>query len=222
MTNTIARLLPFASRTRPTNPFVEQFQKITAHAVSANEQLMAALRGAPDSLTRIVEIEHSADDAVRDVQRLVDRTFIPPYDKRDIVKLAHRLDSVVDSMRTAVRLLVSYRALQAKDAKNMAATALDMCELILRSVIRLKKVVDEMPAFDHDGLREAARTIDVVEDECDELFARAIYTVFPDPNQHLTAAMLAWRDIFRLLERTTDQCSHAMSVIISIARQEGS
>ena len=222
MSNTLLRFLPFASRTRPTNPFVEQFQRIAGHAISATEQLMAALRGEPEALQRIVAIEHSADDCVRDIHRLVDRTFITPYDKRDIVKLAGRLDDIVDAMRTAARLLVSYRALEATGSSALVSRATTMCGLIVGSVSRLKQVVDSMPAFDHDGLRETVRAIDAIEDEGDEQFAQAIREVFVDPNAPMTAAMLAWRDIFRLLESTTDYCGHAISVILSIARQEGS
>ena len=218
----LSRLLPFASRTRPGNAFVEQFQKIVAHAISATEQLMAALQWSPaEALARMVQIEHSADEAVHEVHRLVDRTFIAPYDKRDIVNLAHRLDKIVDAMRTVVRLLVSYRAMEAKDSARLTGTARAMCDLILRSVHKLKQVVDQMPAFDHDGLREAASAVDAIEDEGDELFAQAIRVILPDPDQPLTAATLAWRDIFLLLERTTDYCGHAMGVVVSIARQEG-
>src|SRR5688572_2557229 len=110
----ISRILPFGGRTRSVNPFVVEFQKIVANAVQAHEQLVPALRGAPgDSLARIVDFEHSADDSVREVHRLVDKTFITPYDKRDIVKLAHQLDRVVDTALGVTRILASYRALQA-------------------------------------------------------------------------------------------------------------
>ena len=217
------RLLPFASRTRAGDAFVQRFQRITALALGAHEQLTVAFQGATEqALARIVEIEHSADDTVREVHRLVDQTFIAPYDKRDIIKLTHQLDRVVDGMRTVVRSLVSYRALEAKDSPGMTAIAREMSGLVLRCVTELKHVVDEMPSFDHDGLREAARLIDAVEQECDDRFAHAVRTIFPKPDQPLTAATLAWRDIFHLLERITDDCSHAMGVILSIARQEGS
>jgi uncharacterized protein Yka (UPF0111/DUF47 family) len=221
--NSLFQRLSLVPRTRPANPFVDQFQKIAACALSATEQVKAALSGNPDdALARIVEIEHAADESVREVHRLVDRTFIAPYDKRDIVLLAHRLDRIVDGMRTAVRLLVSYRVLQGQDAARMSSGAAAMCELILSSVTTLKQVVDGMPAFEHDSLRQAARDIDAIESKCDVLFAQAIRDVFPDPDQPLTAAMLAWRDVFQLLERTTDYCGHAVGAIISIARQEGS
>ena len=127
----------------------------------------------------------------------------------------------MDGLRTAVRQIVSYRALNVHDGQSLTATALAFNDLIRRSASELKRMVDGMPAFDHDGVREAAGTITGIEDDGDELFARAIQDLFPDPNQPLTAAMLAWRDIFRQLERITDGCEHAMNVIVSIARQEG-
>jgi uncharacterized protein Yka (UPF0111/DUF47 family) len=86
----------------------------------------------------------------------------------------------------------------------------------------LKQVIDRMPGFEHDEVRSAVREIAAIEDEADELLAQSIRTLFPDPNQPLTAATFAWREIFRLLERATDDCDHAVKVILSIARQEGS
>ena len=222
MNNWLSRLLPLASRTRPTDAFVEQFQKTIALAVSATGQVALALQGKTEqALAGITEIEHQADDAVRQVNRLVDQTFIPPYDKRDIVLLSHRLDDIVDGMRTVVRQIVGYRAMEATDSQSLAATALSFTELIRRAASEIKRIVDAMPAFDHDEVRAAVRTITGIEDEGDELFAQALHALFPDPNQPLTAAMLAWRDIFRQMERITDHCEHAIKVIVSIARQEG-
>ena len=181
-----------------------------------------ALEGRPEqALERIIQIEHTADEVVSQVNRLVDETFIPPYDKRDIVHLTHELDDIVDGLRTAVRQIVSYRALNVHGGQSLTAIAKAFNELIRRSAVELKRVVDGMPTLDHDSVRAAARTIAAIETEGDELFARAIQELFPDPNQPLTAAMLAWRDIFRQLERITDGCEHAMNVIVSIARQEG-
>jgi uncharacterized protein Yka (UPF0111/DUF47 family) len=72
-------LRQFASRTRPPDAFVEQFKNIVALAVSATDQLALALEGQPErALHSICQIEHDADEAVRQVYRLVDETFIPP------------------------------------------------------------------------------------------------------------------------------------------------
>jgi uncharacterized protein Yka (UPF0111/DUF47 family) len=120
------------------------------------------------------------------------------------------LDDIIDGLRTAVRQIVSYRAFDVHD-ESLTPTALSFNDLIRRSAGELKRIVHAMPAFDHDGLRTGARTITKIEDEGDELFARAIQTLFPDRNRPLTAAMLAWRDIFRQLERITDGCEHAIT-----------
>lgn len=218
----LTSLLPFAGSKRPRDAFVEQFQTLAGLAVVATDQLALALEGKPEqALERIIELEHTADEVVGQVNRLVDQTFIPPYDKRDIVHLLQELDDVVDGLRTAIRQIVSYRALNVHDGKALTVLAKGFNDLIRRAAGELKRVVDGMPTLDHDQVREAARTITGIEAEGDELFARAIQTLFPDPNQPLTAAMLAWRDIFRQLERITDTCEHAVKVILSIARQEG-
>jgi uncharacterized protein Yka (UPF0111/DUF47 family) len=218
----LTSLLPFAGGTRPRDAFVEQFQTLAGIALAATDQLALALEGKPEqALERIIELEHTADEVVGQVNRLVDQTFIPPYDKRDIVHLLQELDDVVDGLRTAVRQIVSYRALNVHHGQSLTVLAQGFNELIRRAAGELKRVVDAMPVLNHDQVRAAARTIAGIETEGDELFARAIQTLFPDPNQPLTAAMLAWRDIFRQLERITDTCEHAANVIVSIARQEG-
>lgn len=222
VTKLLSRLLPFGGQSHPPDIFVEQYQRIVRLAVAATAQLTVALRGNPvEALAAITDIEHRADDAVHELLRLVDRTFIPPYDKRDIVLLSHCLDDIVDGMRTVVRQFVSYRALEARDGAALAATGQSFQVLILRAVTELQRVVDNMPAFDHDGVRAAARAITAVEDEGDELLAQAVQYLFRDPNQPITGAMLAWRDIYGQLETVTDDCEHAIKVIVSIARQDG-
>jgi uncharacterized protein Yka (UPF0111/DUF47 family) len=218
----LSRLLPFASRTHPADAFVEQFRAIVSLAITATDQLALSLHGKPEqALEGINDIEHRADDVVRQVHRLVDRTFIPPYDKRDIVHLIQGLDNIVDGMRTAVRQVVGYRVHESPQCRPLCSLALEFRGVILRALNELKQVVEAMPAFEHDRVRASARAISLLEDEGDELLARAIQILFPDPNQPLTVAMLAWRAIFLQLEHVTDTCDHAMSIIVSVARQEG-
>jgi uncharacterized protein Yka (UPF0111/DUF47 family) len=218
-----SRLLSGKGQKRSASSFVEHFQDLAEFATSAVRETRAAFDGAPEeALSRIVAIEHSADDTVREVHRLVDKTFIAPYDKRDIDALATRMDDIVDTLRTMARHLVSYRALEGTGSAALVVNAKSLCGLIERSTMALKQVIDRMPGFEHDEVRTAVREIAAIEDEADELLAQSIRTLFPDPNQPLTAATFAWREIFRLLERATDDCDHAVKVILSIARQEGS
>lgn len=224
MFDSILRLLPFAGRSKPDNDFVVQFRAIIGHALLACDELRGALRDGPDRLkghlAAIEHIEHQADGAVGAIHRLVDKTFIPPYDKRDIITLTHKLDDIVDTMRTAVRRMGAYRA-TANVAPEWIAVALLMADAICSAVAELKAVTEAMPGFDHDAVRAAAKRVSGFEDQGDDLFTRAVALVFPNLDEPVTARMHAWREIFGLLEQAVDHCDHAMARIVSIARQEG-
>ena len=67
--------------------------------------------GAVDAafLTRMSEIEHRGDDATHSIIEHLNKTFITPFDREDIHKLATELDDVVDVMNTIVGRLRIYK-----------------------------------------------------------------------------------------------------------------
>src|ERR1041385_1953987 len=52
--------------------------------------------------------EHAGDDATHAIIEQLDRSFITPFDREDIYRLAVRLDDVVDYMDAAVDLTTLY------------------------------------------------------------------------------------------------------------------
>src|SRR5207237_10676867 len=42
------------------------------------------------------ELEHRCDDVTHEIYNLTNRTFVPPFERADILMLAHSLDEIVD------------------------------------------------------------------------------------------------------------------------------
>src|SRR5438067_237817 len=42
------------------------------------------------------ELEHKCDDVTHEIYNLTNRTFVPPFERADILMLAHSLDEIVD------------------------------------------------------------------------------------------------------------------------------
>ena len=55
------------------------------------------------------EAEHAGDEATHAIMRELNESFITPFDREDIYRLASSLDDVMDAMEAAVDLVVLYQ-----------------------------------------------------------------------------------------------------------------
>ena len=76
-------------------------------------RLLKELLGAdPSQRMEIAEkmraAEHAGDEATHAIMRELNETFVTPFDREDIYRLASSLDDVMDCMEAAVDLVVLY------------------------------------------------------------------------------------------------------------------
>ena len=57
---------------------------------------------------RLTEVEHDSDQITHELYRKINSTFITPFDREDIYKLASSLDDVMDFIDEAGDLVVLY------------------------------------------------------------------------------------------------------------------
>src|SRR5690606_10335652 len=62
------------------------------------------------------DAEHAADDTTHAIIKLVNSTFITPFDREDIYALASGLDDVMDHMEEAVESVALYGVEEFPDA----------------------------------------------------------------------------------------------------------
>ena len=58
---------------------------------------------------RMRAAEHAGDEATHAIMRELNETFVTPFDREDIYRLASSLDDVMDAMEAAVDLVVLYQ-----------------------------------------------------------------------------------------------------------------
>src|SRR5437764_8558980 len=56
----------------------------------------------------IRDCEHAGDDVTHRIYRQLNSTFVTPFDREDIYRLASRLDDVMDFVEAAADLIVLY------------------------------------------------------------------------------------------------------------------
>ena len=99
-------------RIRPVETsFYEMFSQMAAHLVSGADLLATSLdpQTDPAVLSELMgEAEHQADEMTHAIVRRANSTFITPFDREDIYKLASAMDDVMDYMEETVDLVNLY------------------------------------------------------------------------------------------------------------------
>ena len=58
---------------------------------------------------KIRDLEHTGDEIIHSIMRLLHGTFVTPLDRQDIQNLAERLDDVVDHIEEAARDIQEFK-----------------------------------------------------------------------------------------------------------------
>ena len=157
----------------------------------------------------IHEIEHEADKKKHELMYMLNKAFITPLEREDIVSLAQNLDDITDTIEDVVLRLYIYNVDAIKE------NAIDMTVLVSEACTALKEAMEEFPEFRKSTkLKAYLIRINDLEEEVDRLYIegmRALYTGGFSPLE-----VIAWRDIYSYLERCMDACEHAADVVETV------
>src|SRR5712691_7677304 len=92
--------------------FFELYSRASANAVEVSQLLVQLLDTFPedgtDLIRRIKECEHEGDRVTHAVVDLLNRTFVTPFDRDDMYRLAGALDDIVDHVDEAAAAVGLY------------------------------------------------------------------------------------------------------------------
>ena len=190
--------------------FFVLYNQAAANAVEISQRLIELLDGFPETadegMRDIKELEHNGDRITHDLVDLINRTFVTPFDRDDMYRLAGVLDDICDHVDDAAEKIVGYGASEIReDARQQAL-------VIHRAANKLAEAIDLL-----DGFRDSKRQLielRELEDEGDRLARAAISDLFlggADP-----VALVRWKDIHEQLEEAVDACENAADVLEAI------
>lgn len=155
---------------------------------------------------RIKSHEHKGDDVTREVVGLLNRTFVTPFDRDDIYRLAQALDDVCDFVDDAADHLDSY------GVQAVPRHARDQADVILRAAIKLDEAVRRLDGFNDSTLQ--LQELQELEDEGDRLVRDGVAELFHSESDPI--AIIRWKDIHERLEDAIDACENAADVLEAI------
>ena len=159
-----------------------------------------------DKLRDIRELEHEGDRLTHEVINLLNRTFVTPFDRDDMYRLASVIDDVCDHVDEAADNIDAY------EVRDVPAKARQQADVIFRAASHLHDAVSLLEGF-KDSKREL-NALRELEDEGDRLSREAIADLFRSGVDPLT--IIRWKDIHEQLEEAVDACENAADVLEAI------
>src|SRR5205085_10655017 len=123
--------------------FFELFAELSTNLTDGAKLLRAILADPKDLTMRVSQvqaIEHRGDKATYSIITKLNQTFITPFDREDIHRLASSLDDVLDYVHAAAERLVMYKITEfTPSAPQLADCVVRQGEQLCLAVARLEK-----------------------------------------------------------------------------------
>jgi predicted phosphate transport protein (TIGR00153 family) len=190
--------------------FFRMFRDVSQNLTEGASLLHDILKNPQDlpvRINRLQEIEHRGDDMTHDIIRMLNQTFITPFDREDIHALTSSLDDVLDYVNSAATRMKLYRITTPPPAAAVLA------ELIVKQSEELSKAVSLLEE-EHQRVLDHCVVVNQLENEADRVSRQAIAELFEyekDPIQ-----LIKIKELYEVLETATDKAEDAANVLEAV------
>ena len=152
------------------------------------------------------DLEHKGDDIAHAVFQKLNKVFMPPLDREDIIAITIALDDVMDHIHEAGDAMCIYNIQEPTDA------ARELAAVILACTTEVEK---QMPNLRnrHSMRRVEEGVIEIhrLENQADALLRQGTVDLFHNP--HDPTHVIAWSRIYETMEQVTDRCEDIADVL---------
>jgi predicted phosphate transport protein (TIGR00153 family) len=158
------------------------------------------------SVQRIKELEHRGDEMTHAIITRLNQTFITPFDREDIHKLASSIDDVLDYINAACDRILMYRIAEVEPA------AAQLAGIIVRQSDALSKAISELG--EQKNVIDYCVEVNRLENEADVVARKAIGELFD--REHDPISLIKHKELYEVLETATDKAEDAANVVESV------
>ena len=159
-------------------------------------------------------LEHQADEIAHKLYTELDRTFVTPIDREDLVHLTSSIDNIIDAIEHCAAFVVIY------NTPELTAPMKKLIEITREAV---KEVVATVSKLKHFHKKEAFGPhivhVNTLENEADVVYRVALEQIFSRPQE--AVELVRQRDLLNAMEMCVDSCEDVMDAIQSVAIKNG-
>jgi predicted phosphate transport protein (TIGR00153 family) len=158
--------------------------------------------------SKLKEYEHKGDTIVHTIIAELNKTFITPIEREDILQLAMTMDDVLDGIEHYAARLEMYSITEVDDFMDQFTT--NICEAT-KEILAAVKLISQRKLGD---LRPIAIRIKDYESKCDEVLRVSIKHLFSKETDLIK--IIQYKEIYELLESIADDCQDVANTLESI------
>jgi len=204
-------------RFRPTdNSFYDFFTKAASNLVRGTELLSELAISKADFASiaeKLEDVEHDSDRITHDVYNKINSTFITPFDREDIYRLASTLDDVMDHIEAAGNLVYLYGLTKLpalpRELHDLVQVLDQQARVTAAAMPRLRVLKD---------LQEYWVEINRLENDGDHAYRMLLVRLFSGEYDALQG--LKMKEVADELERACDAFEHVANTVEQIAVKE--
>ncbi len=193
--------------------FYALFQQEAENLVKMAQQLknMVNIWQNVKEMTGILsDMEQDGDAITHNINKLVYRSFVTPFDREDIVMLANTMDDIADRIHSVADTLYLYRI------ESPTARAREFCDLILQAVQEVEEgVLILFSKTREPGLHDKCVAVNQIENSGDVIYRNALVELFDNPAD--MTYVIKWREVYKHMESAIDGCEVFANMLESIA-----
>ena len=202
---------------RREDEFYSMFSEFSALIVSTAKLFVSYMESFPSSEDYEVQIknyETLCDDQVGKIISTLNTSFITPFDREDISRLALLMDEIADGIESVSAHLSMY------DITEMRPEAVQVAHLILFASEELQKAFDRLPDYHKDdSVIRHTRSANEYEDQGDVVYRNALSSIFRNVDDPIE--VLKWKSLLDRLESTLDACKHVANAVQNVIVKNG-
>ncbi|MDR1569784.1 MAG: DUF47 family protein [Oscillospiraceae bacterium] len=163
----------------------------------------------PDWARAMHRIENDADSLKHDMIKRLAHEFISPIEREDIVTLAEKLDSSIDTIEDVMQKIYYH------NVRDIRPEAITFAELIVKCANAMLAATKEFKNFKKSRtVIDHVIEVNTIESDADKLFAQSMRRLYTEDVD--TRTILIWTAMFETLEECLDVLEDSADVIESI------
>ncbi|MDI5963623.1 DUF47 family protein [Streptomyces sp. SL13] len=194
--------------------FYDMFSASADNIVTGSKLLLELLGADASARSEIADrmraAEHAGDDATHAIFTQLNSSFITPFDREDIYRLAGSLDDVMDYMEEAVDLVVLYQVQELpKGVEQQIEVLARAAELTAEAMPNLRTM---------RNLTEYWIEVNRLENQADQIHRKLLAHLFNGKYEAMDVLKL--KQIVDVLEEAADAFEHVANTVETIAVKE--
>jgi uncharacterized protein len=171
--------------------------------------MMSAVRDAEkfeQYFAEIRSIESEADEYTKEILLSLHKTFITPFDRREIRELAMALDDIIDYMEDIPQSAKIYG--HTSFTPEMVALA----QILLRASEKVRETVNMLSDMKNaERILRTCEEINLIEGEGDHVMRAGMHRLFAEESDART--IIRSKELYDLFEESIDSCQDVSDVI---------